>query len=798
MAGIIPRGTEQVRIQTSSPVQVESARASVSSQALGALGSGVMSFGKKLKQEEDNQANIKRKLTESEKKSSIDAESKVAYAEARNMSAADGSDLDANYKKLVTPKLDKIMSDVADDESRQILGTYVGNTQGAYAANIQIESLQRLQQSNVNKLEQNLNLRADQLRESPTEAMAISQMKIASDDINALEKSNASAEIMNKARKTGLEKLGMQWMEGLYDGGESAKALNLLKANQQDPSLVTELTTDQAVEMGLIDTREKQAMDAKGESYKQPILTSGSKAELGPEVTAIMNAMSPEQKVRQINRFEAKLKQDSGLSAASISSDVSGFMKIAVAGRKYSSDDYRALQERVSNADLPVQAQTRILYKMAAADAVNEQMQLASNTPRKDWSKLRMNMQGGIEARANELERNDPRIAGIGEDFASQGQRLAITESFDASLKNLEAQQNKDAATFTIRNNQTLGLLYKGMQDGNPDAVKKYMTEAKNYQDFLGIPEAKQRYLPIPDAQTQANMLSVADSDQVASKMTAMQEQYGQDFAKVFNEVSKEDKKLSPLMAAAYVENRTSKKDIIENVKMADEIKTRFKESDLKDLGKEVDDEVTDIVDEFEQTVVAVNDDGSAIGFSNAIKEQIALDAKRELINNPNQKASDVVEKSYQKIVSETYQIANTSRYKAMIPRNIDGNRLDVAAVENYMDVILDESSVQNMSLTVPSAYTMTHGVEARTRFNQDVSDRGIWLSNDAQDGAILVMPGRDGYVPLKDASGKQISKKYVDMVSDTGLASLKEANTGRTRKRIEDLRQQDMPGRFR
>lgn len=773
MAGIIPRGNQQVRLQASAPVQIGSTSdAGIEGRAIANLGNSMQKLGNALYQEDKKQREFERRIDEDKNKNEIEGIIKRAANEALKYGAADGSDTESLYKETSGPEINKIIDSIRDEKTRTNVRNYYQAADQSVSVDLGIKSLEKKSQYNYAQLEELQNSDANVIRESPSEAVVSAKFLESGNRLNDLVASKAiTTENAEKIRKAGLNTYANQWMQGLETSKQYGKALNLLRANADDPSLVTEMTPSQAKEMGLIDPNEQKLLESKGEKYKMPIATAKNKAKLTPEVKAVMDSMTPKEKARWIDQFDAKIREETALKTADLNAEISGYVNLGLSGQRVDSRQVDALKQSVNNSNLSLQAKKRNIDKINTVEAINAQLQVASNTPRSQWGNLIGRAERGIDIAAKEAAALDPRMGDLGDDFASQSMRMEAMGRLASSLKSIESEQNKDAAAFILKNPQ-LEIMHKATKDGDPEATRKFVNSSLNRQKYLGIPPEKQRILTRGEASQHAQMLSAAQNgEQSEMVMARLQSQYGDAYPKVFAEIVKEDNELAYLQAAAFVESPTAKRSMINNSKNKKAINEAFKNPELKAVADQIQKSVYNNMNDFSRAIVTSTDDGSRIGLGQTLTEQVALDVKRRYIEDPGASAKSMdtlVQESYNRILGSTFDVASASNSKVVMPRNINGRPIDRRTVEAYMLVNTEASNLKDASLFVPESYK-EFGSEAKARYARDVSQKGAWVSNEAQDGMYLVMRDGNGITPVRDQYGNMMEAKFSDIMNNPG-----------------------------
>lgn len=798
MAGIIPRGSQQTRLSSSAPVSIASTSdARIGGEALASFGRGVQAIGTQLVQEQQKQDALDRKLTEDEKANEIESVVKQSTFEAKRLGAADGSDINTKYKEIVGPKIAEVIDSVGDERTRKNLQSYSSRLDVDANTTLGIESLGRKEEYNFNRIGKIQEQNANQIRETPTEAMAQAKVAQLGADINNIIATGAvGPENAAKLREAGLNTYANQWMEGLATKKQFGKALNLLRANADDPSLVTEMTPAQASQMGLIDPSEQSALESKGETFKLPISTAKNKVKLSPEVTAVMNAMTPKEKARWIDQFDAKIREETEIRMADLNADINGFTSYVQRGGQADPKKTAELKQNIVNSNLPTTAKMRKLDELNTAEAIGAQVQLASMTPRGKEGNLLENARKAMELSTADAAKFDSRFGEMGKDFASINNREQALGALSSAITQMRKQQDEDGAGFVLRD-QEISDLYRGSLDGNAETSQKYVEKSMIKQNYLGIPGSKIRAIPKAVAQEKAGKFAlIQDSAASALEVEKLQSQYGKHFPKVMAEIVRENPSLSHLQVAAFVGNPMAKESIIENSKNKKAINEAFTTDLFKPAKDNIETSVNDYVNDINRATINANPDGGSLALSQTMTEQVMLEAKKSYIQDPTQKTDTVAQKAYDKILGSTFAVAQSKNSSVIVPRKISGVNIDEKLVKAYMDTSTDYENIKNENIGIPAAYKEAFGAEAKNRFARDISAKGIWVPNSSQDGMYLAMPTANGRVAVQDAYGKPYEKSFLELTEKPNAKAVEKLKRTTSIQLINNIKERQSKAR--
>lgn len=753
---IIPRGPENPRMNVSSPVPI----GSTTDDRL--MGDSISQAGKAIADFGENQLNIDRRLRVDEGTNALRNTAIEAENYARMNAAPDGSDYGAKFYEFAQPRVNDIQNKYGgnDPRVREQLSSFVERTKNDIDTTIMVRSAQMMEKNNWNRVESLGNDAANRIRENPNGMLLNAELQAHNQLLSDMASTGGiTAENATKAKQAFYSNMSTQLIQGFEDKQQYGKALAYLQANQEDPSMVTSLDPDKAVQMGFIDPREAQSLKDQGKAFEVPVLTKGDKIKLSPEETQVMNGMNPHDKAVWIDRLRSKIKENTDMRLSDLNANINGFEKVALSGLPVNDKQVAELKNQInSNPNLTPFARVRVMDAVNSAYAVNQQLQVAANTPRSEWGNLLSGVDKKIESYSAEASKLDPKMAAASKDFSVQANRLQNKETLERSLAAMKKQQDSDPATFVLQNDKNIQTLFLGAKDNSPDATRSFVNASLAKQQYLGIEPSKQKILMKSEATNLSNsVMAIPNASDTNKYLTNLQIQYGEHFPRVLNEMSAVNKNLNDYKAIAYAPAET-REGLIDAIKNEKAIKDAIQTNDmLKIKSKSVTAAATNVMGGFKDVVLGSSNDTSRQEVVNSLNKLVVLQAQRDLVRNPDANPKDLVEKSYGDLVANTYHITNGGNSSVLVPRVVAGRQMDEKIVRSYLDVYSRPENFKDLGIAIPTS--MKNNPD---QYYSNLSARAKWITNETQTGVRLMEVMRDGTLqPVPNTLGKPIEKNY-------------------------------------
>lgn len=668
---IIPRTSEGVRLQSSAPVQIADTRdARIPGEAISGFGRELQSFAAQ-------QMEVDRGLKRKEFQDSLSNTLTEAKATAERSSAPDGSNYGEIMKSVAEPKVAELLNQYGSDPRlRKEMESFVGRVRGNLETDATIRQAQMLESHNYGRAEGLLNNSAARIRETTPmgeksiDNLLTAEMQSFGEVVDAMKLSPENSE---KMRKAYLETASSSFIDGLANKQRYGEALKYLQAIPSE-GMSTNLDPKMARELGMIDSREEEALSKAGQTYKVPLLTDKKGRELPPGVARLMSGMPENKKAALIDQMRAKVTEQTQVRLSDLNASIRGFEKLAMDGAQYSDAQVVNLKKDILAAPGMTQtARLRAVDAVNTAHAVNSQLRVAATTPRAQWGEL-------LSRAAERVEQAG--VPGIGSDFAVRQNRTEAIQVLQSSLATLQKKQNQDPAGFMLENDPEIRLLAASVKDGQ--GVEAYATTLLNKQAYMGMPQAvlsKQQAYGMAQ-----NLNALPDGMATNEYLNSLQAQYGKHMPKVMQQIAKEDEGLAPLQAVVYADPFT-RAQAVDALKNSKAINQQFKLPELKLEGELVEKSVVSAMADFRTSVIGGTNDSSRLGVVQSISSMVEIQAKRDVLRG--MKPEDAVKKAYGAIVDSSYAIVSGKNSSSvLVPRSLVS---DAKIVQTYMNVMTPE-----------------------------------------------------------------------------------------------------------
>lgn len=761
---IIPRAQENTRMNVSSPVPIASTTdAQIAGNATSAAGQGLSSFGKAAYshfQRQEDFATENRKLTA---KNNLENTYKAAYAEAKRKAAPDGSDLSKRMSEALSPRLNELYAPMAGDkEVYQSTKMMQERIDSDFSTDLVIESGVMLEKNNYTQLELSGDDLANSIRETPSEVVMSAKVKEYGATVDSIvAKGGMSPTNAAKVRQSFYNKSARQFIEGLEDRKQYGKALQFLKANNEDPNLSTELNPYEAQKMGFLTGPEAEALSSKGETYKVPVMTKGDKVRLTPEMTEVMRNMDPKEKANWIDNLQGKALAEAATRLSELNSQVNGFEVVAINGGSYSQEQVAKIKNEINNnPHLTVTSRKRMMDQVNTADTINSQMKVLANTPRSQWQSVMAGFDEKLKLSEADAAKYDSKMGDVSQDFAVQANRMQAKKKLFESVKREMDRQDSAPAAYVMASDPSIRSLFEATKSKNPADVERYANATMARQRYLGISPGNQQLLP--DSVGEADFLkAMPDSFSATNRMNELKQQWGPYFPKVMSEIAATDKSMAPYRAAVYVPDKV-RPYVVDAIRNQGEITKAFKEQPGAAANLQaIKNGLSMKMEQFTKNITSGANSSSRLEISNSMQEAMKLQVMRDM-TRPGADLGESVERAYKQTVEDNFFFESGGNSDVVVPKRTGRVIMDEGSVSAFMAANSGQNGLKRFNVQVPTNYQPD-------RFFKEIRDNGKWVTNDALDGISLRMRNNEtgAFMPVLDTQGREIEVKYEDIQSN-------------------------------
>jgi hypothetical protein len=349
-----------------------------------------------------------------------------------------------------------------------------------------------------------------------------------------------------------------------------------------------------------------------------------------------------------------------------------------------------------------------------------------------------------------------------GNDIFNSKSRAEKQAAFSKNAAEIVSKRLNDAPTFYTDNDPMLRMKADAAKDvRNPVALKDWVTTitAKQEADDVSSPKILNKSL----SASYGAMLKSGNPDSANAVYMSMKAGTGDHFGNAVSDMVKNGD-IEPAYAMgmfmsddksrmAYLGAVNNKKQIEESYKSKVSADKSI-DSTMKELASEQD------VQDFTKAIMVADSNGDRLWLTNAVDESLQLSYKAAIAQNlspseAKEKALDVIRKSF--------SVATAGSAGSVIISKDYDNRKSV--IEDFMSDSIKEDRLKVMDLQVPKSYNNELIDNPKERYIKDLSQSARWVSNSAQNGAILTKRNVDGsFAPVRDSSGKQIEVHFNNM----------------------------------
>lgn len=370
-----------------------------------------------------------------------------------------------------------------------------------------------------------------------------------------------------------------------------------------------------------------------------------------------------------------------------------------------------------------------------------------------------------------------------------------VVNKAQAALAREMAQMRKemlqDPATYALRSSPMLVEQSGSIQPGNAQDTQDFDSKLIARQQALGI--GKTRILTVNQAQQVAQNFINQTPDEAARSALALKVAHGKYAPKVFAEIAKEGKLPADFMMISYVQSPQAATTIMDNLKRQPEInkafKDKYKTDDATLLRK-----VSSKLDNFSSAIASQGT--SAISLGNAMRSQVALEAKKRMVMGTDTSVNDAVDNAIDSVVKSNFIAVKSARSNFIMPR-FDGNgrplseesvaafvkayssregfeRLNVAVPKNVGERFSDQTVPTQMgwqkgdqSLTRAGAFMGGRMETGEGRFYKMLEREGYWVPSADNSELILSMKLDGKPIAVLDKDGNAIRRSFHDITFD-------------------------------
>ena len=351
-----------------------------------------------------------------------------------------------------------------------------------------------------------------------------------------------------------------------------------------------------------------------------------------------------------------------------------------------------------------------------------------------------------IQSERAAVAANNPEVADIVQDENFNFERRqAASQVAQSQMEEIRKSRMEDFASYAVATDEQSRRLVERVlpnEEGrrDPGAVSEWRAHVKSKADSLNQPSPTQNILPRSIAQQEANLLqSLGEASHQSAMMSDIQNAYGQDFNRVFEEMKQEaDNKdfFNKIEMATYFspEDQKGRADIfnaanVNTRELKESYNSLFGERAFSDLETEVDDVIAD----YSQSMFSDNPSGKVVDQINGMRDIMKNRAASIKQSNPQMSESDAVEAASDFITQTFGEPIVKDNTFAMVPRHINGEPVRHDWVEAAVDYFQREDGLMDLPIEEKE------GLDKRQTIRELTENGPVrWVGNDTGDGFVL------------------------------------------------------------
>lgn len=770
---IIPRRKSRNRLQPRSPVSIgSSASARIDGETLANFGNTLAKVGKR-------QLERERFNTQSRKQSEISSALSTNFQNSKRDALSDGSDLKERFNKSSEKDISRILNDVSDPVVRKKLETFTQNARTKLSGRVDLAAVAMKEEHNLARAEENINLDADSIRSNPSEEfLSLTWQTKVNDTQSMIESGAVSREGGIKEKNVAREVFAEAYVDGLIQKEQYGKALNFLEANKAE-GIEDEISTDRALNLGLINEAEKSRLDSKGQKFKAPLLGKKDRVQLTPELSELAKGISPSKKASLTERLKNRIKSKNQVRLSDLNSQISGMGQLAFTGTNFNRKQINDLRTQINATDIPSKAKARLHDKVNSYVIVNEQVKRAKDLNINQWPSLAENFESRAAQRALDDFPNSPGMKGINNDFAVQGNRKRIKNQLRSALLNLRKQAENDPVAFYADSPEMKKYIGRA-KDGDTSATKTKIDVMMDFQKSMGISKPK----PLANRevlQVVSRLKAGQNSEDITRSLNTLEAEYSTNTREVLMQAAEFEEGLYEY-AAVIDKDPHGRESLVDTIRNRKEIDDAFKSDEtLSGMNDTIKVKVQEKMADFNRSVVTSVDGANNLGVSNATRRLIETESKKLMTTN-GLEAEEAVERATNNVINSTYHIAKSGGSSLLVPRQELGVGRDPTIVDAYIKTYSRPEKLKQLNIRIPKQFTGERtqqggeflgglakpaSSDAReNRFLNDLANNHKWVTNNSKSGAMLLYKDTDGnFKNVYKKDGEPVEVSYQDML---------------------------------
>lgn len=755
---IIPRGTEQSRMNVSSPVPVGE------TTSAGLLGRDVQELGGELQRFASKQIEFDRSLRKQEGASAFENIAKEADDYARRTSNATGTDYIEKMQEYSQKKIPDVYNKYGGDlEVDNHLKSFQKRVEGDMEAVGIIKGAHKSEAFNFDRTQGMINQFATQAAQNPASVPA--SMQSFNAFLSELEtKQVMGADNIIKLRSSFYTEMAMGKALGFSNRKDYIGGLNYLKGQQQSPEDGGQIDPQMALRLGLTDPKTADGLDATGSKFNLPVTKDSMGKQMSPEDSLILSQMNPVARAHLIDQMRSKRKEDSYMKLSDIELKKKGIENEAFRGNDSPKEKAQMLKdinrnEHITSMHKAILADDVITYGEVARTV----KKLESATP-EERSELVNGFLDRVAASSEQESKFNPSMRGFNNDIAIIGRRDDVLKKLTTAIKQGETKMKQDPKDFALKNTDIKSSFEIANQEKDPAMMNQAIGSLKAYNKRMGLED---RILTNNEVLANVNLIKMIDDPREASdKINEWRDLYGQNFNQFMGELAKKEPSVKDYQLVGMVPKEVQG-DVMALVKGEKSIAKALNDPANKlqmVRVKQADMLIEQKLSVFKNVVSGSTNDTSAQDLYNSMKKVLVLHANDGIFNGDTSGPLLLkrVQDGYDKVIGKTFEPITGGPSSILLRKEIDGVPINKGNTQAFLRAYNNPEAMNELNLHIPK------GQDPATYYDS-ISNKSKWVMNHDMTGIRLVEIMGDGTIqPLYNKSKQPITKSFLDMNTPT------------------------------
>jgi hypothetical protein len=769
---IIDRTKENVRLNVSSPVPIGSSEfAGARGRALEKVGDQLIGIGVNMY-----------KAEASSKASQASVELENFYKQARDQaiqtSSADGSDIEQKYNDIVADGAQKIKEKYSGNVlANTQIENYDNQARTGELSNLQTLKLKKAEAYHSNVIEQVQAAEVNKIYNAKNNFEMKAYLSSAIVSNNRLIDEQVQNGVISPTKALELKEgfrgsLADNLLDGMVQRKDFGQALAYVGGVQEDTSLYTEISPDEAKRLGFVTSQEAAQLSGKGESFKVAAMTKKDKmkSKMTPEEAYVMSALPQGKREALRRKLEDKMQVEAHLKLSDLNARLNAMEKLSFSARNLPDSFYdKAINEVNRNPLLSPEARSRLGGQIAIMKSVNLNMSRITEVPIGKQGQLITDAETTAKQMLQGLAGINPQFKDFDKDITIQAYQLEARDKMQKSILSFNEDVKADSKAMILATSKDLQTLEKASADAGRTnegaaAFRQYNEAILAKQKALGYP---QKLLTSAEAMEFGAYLKTSlNSADSYTQLASAKQKFGEHFPRVIDELIKSDPSLKDYAAIAHVDNYMSK-PIIDAIKNAPAISKEFSAGGTfagqdKLIKRRVEQSNSPIRKMF---IDPKTNDSTNLATMQGLEAAITTVAKQDMVMN-KVSAKEAADNAFKKVVGDNFHIVDRARSSFLVPKTLpDGRKMpDTNLVEAFVEVYSNPANMKDLNISRGKNETdMTP--EGEMAYYQAIAPRMKWANNPSSTGLNLLYFNNEGkWINVGDKQGRPIERLFSDM----------------------------------